>query len=59
MAEPLKETLSAAPEKACRPVLLLAFNRQIGRRSTSARFLSQSRRRGLIGSSNDSQLWTR
>jgi hypothetical protein len=39
MAEPLKETLSAA-EKACRPVLLLAFHRQTGRQSTSDRFLS-------------------
>ena len=40
MAEPLKETLSAAAEKACRPVLLLAFHRQTGRQSTSDRFLS-------------------
>jgi hypothetical protein len=40
MAEPLKETLSAAPEKACRPVLLLAFHRQTWRQSTSDRFLS-------------------
>jgi hypothetical protein len=59
MAEPLKETLSAVPEKACRPGLLLAFNRQIGRRSPSAGFLSQSRRIRLIRSSNDSQLRTR
>jgi hypothetical protein len=40
MAEPLKETLSAAPEKACLPLLLLAFHRQTGRQSTSDRFLS-------------------
>jgi hypothetical protein len=40
MAEWLKETLSAAPEKACHPGLLLAFNRQTGRQSTSDRFLS-------------------
>jgi hypothetical protein len=59
MAEPLKETLSAAAEKACHPVLLLGFHRQTGRRSTSDRFLSQSRRRGLIRSSNDSQLRNR
>ena len=59
MAEPLKETLSAAPEKARRPVLLLAFHRQIGRQSTSDRFLSQSRRIGLICDPNDSQLRNR
>jgi hypothetical protein len=59
MAEPLKETLSAAAEKACHPVLLLGFHRQIGRRSASDRFLSQSRHRGLIGSSNDTQLRNR
>jgi hypothetical protein len=40
MAEPLKETLSAALEKTCRLVLLLAFHRQTGRQSTSDRFLS-------------------
>jgi hypothetical protein len=40
MAEPLKETLSAAPEKACRPLFLLAFHRQTWRQSTSDRFLS-------------------
>jgi hypothetical protein len=40
MAEPLKETLSAASEKACGPVLLLAFHRQTGRQSNSDRFLS-------------------
>jgi hypothetical protein len=40
MVEPLKETLSAAPEKACLPLLLLAFHRQTGRQSTSDRFLS-------------------
>ena len=59
MAEPLKETLSAAAEKACRPVLLLASHRQIGWRSTSDWFLSQSRHRELIRSSDDSQLRNR
>jgi hypothetical protein len=55
MAEPLKETLSAAAEKACRPGLLLAFNRQTEWQSTSDRFWSQSRHIGLICNSNDSQ----
>ena len=59
MAEWLKETLSAAAEKARRPVLLLASHRQIGRRSASDRFLSQSRHRELIRSSDDSQLRNR
>jgi hypothetical protein len=59
MAEPLKETLSAAAEKACHPGLLLGFHRHTGRRSTFDRFLSQSRHRGLIRSSNDSQLRNR
>ena len=55
MAEWLKETLSAAPEKARRPVLLVEIRGQAGRQGPSARFLSQSRHRGLIRSSNDSQ----
>ena len=55
MAEPLKETLSAAAEKACRPVLLLAFHGQTGRQGPSARFLSQSRHRELISKLSDSQ----
>ena len=59
MAEPLKETLSAAAEKACRPVLLLAFHGQTGRQGPSARFLSQSRRIRLIRNPNDSQLRNR
>jgi hypothetical protein len=59
MAEWLKETLSAAPEKACHPVLLLASHGQTGRRSTIDWFLSQSRHRGLIRSSDDSQLRNR
>jgi hypothetical protein len=59
MAEPLKETLSAALEKACRPVLLLAFHGQTGRRSASDRFLSQSRHRELICNLSDSQLRNR
>ena len=59
MAEWLKETLSAAPEKARRPVLLLAFHGQTWRQGPSARFLSQSRRRGLIPNSHDSQLRNR
>jgi hypothetical protein len=59
MAEWLKETLSAEAEKAYRPVLQLGFHRHIGRRSTSDRLLSQSRRIGLIRSSTDSQLRNR
>jgi hypothetical protein len=59
MAEPLKETLSAVAEKACQPVLLLAFHVQTGRRSASTQFLSQSRRIGLICDHNDSQLRNR
>ena len=31
MAESLKETLSASPENACRPVLLVAIRGQAGR----------------------------
>jgi hypothetical protein len=59
MAEPLKETLSAAAEKACHPGLLLAFNRQTEWQSASDRFLSQSRHIGLICIPNDSQLRNR
>ena len=55
MVESLKETLSASPENACRPVLLVEIRGQAGRQGHSARFLSQSRHRGLIRSSNDSQ----
>ena len=59
MAESLKETLSASPENACRPVLLVAMRGQAGRQGPSAWFVSQSRHRGLISSSNDSQLRNR
>jgi hypothetical protein len=59
MAESLKETLIAVAKKASCLVLLVAIRGQTGRLSPSARFLSQSRHRGLISNPNDSQLWDR
>ena len=59
MAESLKETLSASPENACRPVLLVEIRGQAGRQGPSDRFLSQSRHRELICNLSDSQLRNR